>query len=104
MKKLFALFTFLFVITPVISLSAPNYDPNNVTTVYDNSYNIELRNRLEREYYEKCHIQITPTLGENICGTNSYAEMVAQKYIDLQKNDDELPHYQIKTTKLHGQH
>ena len=88
MKRLFLLFTFLFVITPVISLSAPNYDPNHKGCVYDDSANLKLFKKLDKEYNEKCYIHISETLSENICGVNSYGEMVLQPYERLKQNFD----------------
>ena len=86
MKKLFALFTFLFVITPVISLSAPNYDPNHKGCVYDDSDNLKLFNRLKNEYDKKCWVKLSETHYTNTCGVNSYGEMVLQPYSRLKQN------------------
>ena len=80
MKRFLSLLTVLFIFSPIISLSAPNYNPNIKPCVYDTSYNVELFNRLDKEYDEKCHVQVTPTLGENICGTDSYYRMVMQPF------------------------
>ena len=40
---------------------------------------------LEKEYFDKCFVQISPTSSEQVCGTNSYYEMVQNPY-NLQKN------------------
>ena len=66
-------------------LSAPNFTDSK-TTFYDTSYNINLRNKLEADYYKKCYIHHKNGGSENICGTNSYGEMVLMPYDLLKKN------------------
>ena len=89
MKKFVVILIVLFVITPIISLSAPNYDPNYKGYVYDVTYDVELYNYLDKEYDKKCYVQITPTLSENICGTDSYYRMVMQPYAHIKKTMEE---------------
>lgn len=88
MKRLFLLFTFLFVITPVFVISAPNYDPNYKGCVYDDSANRELFKKLDEEYDKKCWVKLSETHYSNICGTNSYGEMVLQPYDRQKQNFD----------------
>ena len=85
MKKLVIISLILFISSSVV-YSAPNYNPNYPTVFYDDSYNVELFNRLKKEYNEKCWKG-----DHNICGTNSYGNMVYQKYFDLKKPTEELP-------------
>ena len=65
-------------------LSAPNYTGKEI--VYDVSYNINLRNKLEADYYKKCYIHHKNGGSENICGTNSYNYLVLTPYNFLKKN------------------
>ena len=87
MKKLIIISLILLLSSP-LAYSAPNYDPNIKPVIYDVSYNVELRNRLEKEYFDKCFIQTSPTTSEQICGVNSYYEMVQNPY-NLQKKPDD---------------
>lgn len=54
-KKLFSVLLFLCLFQ-CVALSAPNYDPNNVTTEWDPTYNINLRKKLENEFYKRHYI------------------------------------------------
>ncbi len=90
MKRFLSLFTVLFIFSPIISLSAPDFGDNDDSQycVYDTSYNVELFNRLEKEYFAYCSVQITENYSTNICGINSYGEMVLQPYDRQKQNFD----------------
>ena len=87
MKKLIIISLILFA-SSSLAYSDPYYDPNKKPIVYDVSYNVELRNRLEKEYFDKCFIQTSPTTTEHICGVNAYYEWVQNPY-NLQKKPDD---------------
>ena len=87
MKKLIII-SLLF-ISSSFAYSDPYYDPNHKTVVYDTTYNDELFNYLDKEYDKKCHRQISETERENICGVNSYGDMVYQKYFNTNKTMEE---------------
>lgn len=87
MKKLIII-SLLFLLSSLV-YSAPNYDPNIKPIVYDVSYNVELRNFLEKEYYDKCYVQIAENHHNNICGINSFYEMVQNPYNLIKKSDEE---------------
>ena len=82
MKRFLSLLTVLFIFSPIISLSAPNFGNGNSSNfcVYDTSYNVELFNRLKKEYFDYCSVQITENYSTNICGTDSYYRMVMQPF------------------------
>ena len=80
MKKLIIISLILFV-SSSFAYSAPNYDPNYKTCVYDDSYNTALFNKLDKEYNNKCWVQIAENHYNNICGTDSYYRMVMQPYV-----------------------
>ena len=79
-----------------MSFCAPNYDASLEPIVYDTSYNIALRKRLEDDYYKKCFIK-TAQGSECICGANSYYKMVQVPY-DLNKIDS----YGLAVEKLNN--
>lgn len=83
----FLLASFLIFITSS-ALANPFYQPDQKPVVYDVSYNIALRNKLEADYFKKCFKQVSPNESRQICGTNSYAKQVVQKYDLLKKPDD----------------
>ena len=85
----FLLASFLIFITSS-ALANPFYQPNQKPVVYDKEMsNIKLRNKLEADYFKKCFKQVSPTESRQICGTNSYADQVVQKYDLLKKNYQE---------------
>ena len=88
MKRFLSLLTVLFIFSPIISLSAPNFGNGNSSNfcVYDISYNVELFNRLKKEYDEKCWVKLSENYSTNICGVNSYGEMVLQPYARQKQN------------------
>ena len=90
MKRFLSLLTVLFILSPIISLSAPNFGNSNGSNfcVYDTSYNVALFNRLKKEYFDYCSVQITENYSTNICGVNSYGEMVLQPYDRQKQNFD----------------
>lgn len=53
MQKKLLLVLVLFFMTSAVCLSAPNYDPNKKPVIYDSSYNIALRKKLEDDYDKK---------------------------------------------------
>ena len=52
MRKLFAIL-FILCLTANITFAAPNYDPNKKWVNYDDSYNVELWNKLNKQYRNK---------------------------------------------------
>ena len=87
MKRLFLSLTILFVISPLFVISAPNFgDGNSKFCVYDYSYNRELFKKLDREYDERCIVQLTPYSSTNICDMDSYYRMVMQPYVRQKQN------------------
>lgn len=72
-----------------MAYSDPYYDPNYPTVYYNVSYNVELQNYLEKEYFKKCHRDISATEGVDICGIDSYHQMVIKPYTFIKKSDEE---------------
>lgn len=105
MKKLFSVL-FFFCLIQSVCYSAPNYDPNNVTTEWDPTYNIQLRNKLEDEFdkkYCKPPVEYTDKYGTFYSKTtcnfpkNGYYKEVLEPYILQSKNMAELPQKRYKT-------
>ena len=91
MKKLFSVL-FFFCLIQSASYSAPNYDPNNVTTEWDPTYNIQLRNKLKDEYFKRHNIDDHHMDG----GPYAYYKEVLEPYILQSKNMSELPQKRYK--------
>ena len=85
MRKLFTIL-FILCLTANITLAAPNYDPNKKWVNYDMSYNVELRNRLEQQYHDKCTIKYSETYSADICDMNAYTREVVIPYNHLKIN------------------
>lgn len=90
-KKLFSVLLFLCLFQ-CVALSAPNYDPNNVTTEWDPTYNINLRKKLENEFYKRHYIDEHHTSAD----VDSYYKEVLEPYIKQSKNISDLPQKQYK--------
>ena len=71
-----------------MAYSDPYYEPNTEHCFYDTSYNNTLFNKLEKEYFEKCHRDISATEGINVCGVDSYYQMVMKPYARQMKTFD----------------
>ena len=52
MRKLLPIL-FIFCLTANITFAAPNYDPDKKWVNYDDSYNVALWNRLNKQYHDK---------------------------------------------------
>lgn len=88
MKNSFLLILILF-LTSQTAFSAPNYDPNKKPIVYDVSYNIALRKKLEANYDKKyLHVNKDGTYGYYDGPLNSYYLEVQVPY-DLNKKPDD---------------
>ena len=89
MTKRFLLVLFLFFMTSSVCFSAPNYDPNLKPIVYDVSYNVALRNKLEDDFHKKYAPKVTVTK-DTVTYTynyppNAYAREVIEPYDRLKK-------------------
>lgn len=93
-KKLFSVLLFLCLFQ-CVALSAPNYDPNNVTTEWDPTYNINLRKKLENEFYKRHYIDEHHTSAN----VDSYYKEVLEPYELNKKKWSEVPkkYYKIET-------
>lgn len=58
MKNWYLLIVFILFLTSQTAFSAPNYDPNKKPIVYDVSYNIALRKKLEDDFHNKYNVKI----------------------------------------------
>ncbi len=87
MRNILLLISFIFVFT--LSVSAmPNYDPNQEPIVYDVSYNIALRNKLEDDFHKKYTKEITPTYFIDTSPMGAYYWEVIVPY-DRQKQNNQ---------------
>ncbi len=88
MKNWYLLFLILF-LTSQTAFSAPNYDPNSKPIVYDVSYNIALRKKLEADYDKKyLHVNKDGTYGYYDAPLGAYGREVIVPY-DLNKKPDD---------------
>ncbi|MCR5260355.1 MAG: hypothetical protein K6C94_00785 [Candidatus Gastranaerophilales bacterium] len=96
MKKLFTLL-FVFSLISSVGYSAPNYDKNNVTTVYDDSENIAFRNKLEAEFDKRHTVDEEHMNG----GPEAYYREVLVPYSLNKKKIEDLPkrYYKIEDIK-----
>lgn len=83
MRNTFLIFTVLILMTAPC-LSAPNYDPNQKPVVYDVSYNVALRKKLEDDYHKKYTKVINENFAIDTAPLNAYYWEVQVPY-DLQK-------------------
>ena len=79
MRKLLPIL-FIFCLTANIVSAAPNYDPDFKGVTYDTSYNIALRNRLEKQYHDKCTVKYSETYSADVCDMNAYTREVEIPY------------------------
>ena len=88
---------FVFFSISSVGYSAPNYDKNNVTTVYDDSENIAFRNKLEAEF-DKRHYVDEHTIS---AGPEAYYREVLVPYSLNKKKMEDLPkrYYKIEDIK-----
>lgn len=91
MKRLFSVL-FLFCLVQSVCYSAPNYDPNNVTTEWDPTYNVQLRNKLEDEFDKRHNIDDHHMDG----GPYAYYREVLVPYDLNKKKMKDLPQKQYK--------
>lgn len=96
MKRIFVLL-FIFCLSSSAGYSAPNYDKNNITTVYDDSENIAFRNKLEKEYWERHYVDEETING----GPEAYYREVLVPYSLYKKKIEDLPkrYYKIEEIK-----
>ena len=87
MKKLIIISLILFA-SSSLAYSDPYYEPDFNSCVYDTSYNNALFEKLDKEYDKKCHRQISATEGVDICGVDSYYQMVMKPYARQKQNFD----------------
>lgn len=89
MKKLFSVL-FLFCLIQSVS-----YSYTLEVTEYDPTYNVQLRNKLEDEYFKRHNIDDHHMDG----GPYAYYKEVLEPYILQSKNISELPqkHYKIES-------
>lgn len=73
-------------------MSAPNYDPNNVTTEWNQTEDTKLYNKLENEFYKRHYIDEHHTSAN----VDSYYKEVLEPYIKQSKNISDLPQKQYK--------
>ena len=94
--KTFILF-FVFFLISSVGYSAPNYDKNNVTTVYDDSENIAFRNKLEAEFDKRHTVDEEHMNG----GPEAYYREVLVPYDLNKKKMEDLPkrYYKIEDIK-----
>ena len=88
MRNVLLLISFIFVFT--LSVSAmPNYDPNQEPIVYDVSYNVALRKKLEDAYDKKYIKEVSPN---NLIDTSQvgayYWEVIVPYDRQKQNNQD----------------
>ena len=94
MTKRFLLVLFLFFMTSSVCFSAPNYDPNLKPIVYDVSYNVALRNKLEDDFHKKYTVKIDEHKYVDTSPMGAYAREVLEPYHRLKKPYD----YKILST------
>ena len=93
-KKMFSVLLFLCLFQGV-ALSAPNYDPNNVTTEWDPTEDTNLKNRLKNEFYKRHYVDEHTING----GPNAYYKEVLEPFELNKKKWSEVPkkYYKIET-------
>lgn len=80
----------IFLLTANLTFAVPNYTGKK-PTVYDTSYNIQLRKQLEDNYHKKCNKKIDDTHYVDVCPMNAYYYEVTVPYDLNSKSYDELP-------------
>ncbi len=106
-KKLFSVLLFLCLFQ-CVALSAPNYDPNNVTTEWDPTEDTNLKNKLKDSFYSKyCKppVEYTDENGtfhsdiECLDKMGAYYKEVLEPYELNKKKWSEVPqkYYKIET-------
>ena len=82
MKRLIIISSILF-LSSSLAYSDPYYEPDFNSCVYDTSYNNALFEKLDKEYNKKCWQG-----NDNICGVDSYYQMVMKPYARQKQNFD----------------
>ncbi len=88
MKNWYLLIVFILFLTSQTAFSAPNYDPNKKPIVYDVSYNIALRKKLEDDFHNKYTVKVDETHYIDTSPMGAYSREVLVPY-DLNKKPDD---------------
>lgn len=93
-KKLFSVLLFLCLFQ-CVALSAPNYDPNNVTTEWDPTEDTQLYKKLDEAYWKNHYVDEHTING----GPDAYYKEVLEPYELNKKKWSEVPkkYYKIET-------
>lgn len=70
------------------AFSAPNYDPNYKTVVYDVADDVALRKKLEDDFHKKYTKQISPNYYIDTSPVDAYYNEVVVPYDRLKKNNN----------------
>lgn len=89
MKNSFLLIAFIFFMTSSSVLAMPDYDKNdNTPIVYDVTYNVNLRNKLEDDYHKKYTVKVDDKHYLDTAPMGAYYQEVQVPY-DLNKKPDD---------------